>query len=202
MKITDIKQQAKRQDRYSVFVDGKYSFPLSEEELLAQGLKIGQEFNKAELEAIKGEAAIDKGAYRVLDLISRRPRSKWEIEDYLKRKDYKPEEVEKIIKKINKKGYIDDLSFAKRWIENRRLLKSTSKLKLRMELRQKRVEEEFIQRALENDEADDQEVIKDLIAKKRSQTRYQDKKKLIAYLARQGFNYSDIKDALKDTEQQ
>ncbi|HEX5798082.1 MAG TPA: RecX family transcriptional regulator [Candidatus Saccharimonadales bacterium] len=202
MKITDIKQQAKRQDRYSVFVDGKYSFPLSEEELLAQDLKIGQEFNKAELEAIKDEAVIDKGAYRVLDLISRRPRSRWEIEDYLKRKNYKPEEVEKIIKKINKKGYIDDLSFAKRWIENRRLLKSTSKLKLRMELRQKRVEEEFIQRALENDEADDQEVIKDLIAKKRSQTRYQDEKKLIAYLARQGFNYSDIKDALKDTEQQ
>jgi regulatory protein len=196
MKITDIRQQAKRQDRYSIFIDGKYSFSLSDNELLAQGLKVGKELSEAELDSIKNDAVIDKGVYRVLGLISRRSRSRWEIEDYLKRKDYKPDEVEKIIKKVDEKGYIDDLSFAKRWIENRRLLKSTSKLKLRMELRQKRVEEEFIQRALEDDEADDQGVIKDLIVKKRLQPRYQDDQKLIAYLARQGFNYSDIKAAL------
>jgi SOS response regulatory protein OraA/RecX len=65
-----------------------------------------------------------------------------------------------------------------------------------MELRQKRVEEELIQRALEDDEADDQEVIKDLIVKKRLQPRYQYDQKLIAYLARQGFNYNDIRQAL------
>ncbi|MEX2014431.1 MAG: RecX family transcriptional regulator [Candidatus Saccharimonadales bacterium] len=196
MKITDIKQQAKRQDRYSIFIDGKYSFPLSEGELLAQGLKIGQEFNKVELETIKDEAVVDKGVYMVLDLISRRPRSKWELEDYLRRKDYKPEEIEKIIINVDKKGYIDDFSFSKRWIENRRLLKSTSKLKLRMELRQKRIDEDIIRSALEEDQADEQEVLKELIEKKRTHTRYQDDQKLIAYLARQGFSYSDIKEAM------
>lgn len=196
MKITDIKQQAKRQDRYSIFIDGKYSFSLSEAELLAQSLKIGQEFNKAELETIKDEAAIDKGVYRVLNLIARRPRSRWEVEDYLKRKGYKSEEIEKITKNIEEKGHINDLDFAKRWTESRRLLKPISKRKLQMELRQKRVDDHIVQEALEEDETDEQEVLRELINKKRHQARYRDDQKLIAYLARQGFNYSDIKAVL------
>lgn len=196
MKITDVKQQVKRKDRYSIFVNGKYSFALSEGELLSTGLKAGQELSKDELSSLKDSAAIDKGVYGVLELISRRPRSKWEIKDYLKRKNYKSEEAARIISKLNDKGYINDLDFSKRWIENRRLLKPTSKRKLRMELRQKRVDDNIIQEALEDDRADEQEVLRELINKKRQQTRYKNSQKLIAYLARQGFNYPDIKEAL------
>ena len=43
MKITAIKQQVKRQDRYSIYGDGKYLFSFSESELLNSGIKIGQE---------------------------------------------------------------------------------------------------------------------------------------------------------------
>ncbi len=200
MKITDIKQQVKRRDRYSIFVDGKYSFALSESELLSQGLRVGKELTKEGLEAVKDDAVIDKGVYRVLDLISRRARSAWEIEDYLKRKSYKSEEIKKIIKAVEDKGYIDDLSFSKKWIENRRLLKSASLRKLRMELRQKRVNEDTIAKALEADTADEKQTLRELIVKKRRQTRYQDNQKLIAYLARQGFNYSDIKEVLDDKD--
>ncbi len=196
MKITDIKQQVKRQDRYSIFVDGKYSFALSESELISQGLKIGIEFSKNELEEIKNVATVDKGVYRVLNLISRRPRSRWEIEDYLKRKKYTPEEVTKILRAVDEKGYINDLDFSKRWVENRRLLKPTSKRKLRMELKQKRVSDEIIDKALEEDEADELAILRELIEKKRRQIRYKDNQKLMAYLARQGFSFQDIKEAL------
>lgn len=196
MKITDIKRQTKRRDRYSVFVDGKYSFSFSGSELLAQGLKIGTKFDSEELDAIKNTAAIDKGIYRVLDLISRRPRSKWEIEDYLNRKKYSAEEITKILSTLNTKGYINDEDFANRWVESRRLLKATSQRKLRMELRQKRIDEDIIKQALEADRTNEKEVLNELITKKRSQTRYQDNQKLIAYLARQGFSYSDIKEAM------
>jgi len=198
MKITDIKRQVKRTDRYSIYVDGKYSFALSESELLSQGLKIGQEFSAGELDSIKEDAVIDKGVYRVMDLLSRRPRSLWEIEDYLKRKDYAAEETAKIIQKLDGRGYIDDLEFSRRWIENRRLLKPTSKRKLRMELRQKRIADEIIGNVLDEDETDELSVLKELISKKRRRTRYQDDQKLIAFLARQGFNYGDIKDAMDD----
>jgi regulatory protein len=200
VKITNIKQQLKRHDRYSIFIDGKYSFTLSESELLTKAIRVGQELSNRELDKLKDSAVIDKGIYRVMELISRRPRSRWEIEDYLKRKKYEPQETEQIISALDKKGYIDDLDFAKRWVDNRRLLKPISKRKLILELRQKRVSDETIQAVLEEDETDETDVLSELIEKKRRQTKYQDKQKLIGFLSRQGFNYGDIKEALEDSK--
>ena len=77
MKITDIKQQAKRADRYSIYVDEKYAFSLSDSELLNLGLHVGQEFGAGELEDLKDKAVLDKAYDRALNLIARRPRSRW-----------------------------------------------------------------------------------------------------------------------------
>lgn len=198
MKITDIKQQVKRNDRYSIYGDDKYIFSLSENELLNLGLKIGQEFNKDELEELRTKAVLDKAFDRSLNLISRRRRSTWEMQQYLKQKDYETEIIETILNMLSIKGYLDDAAFAEAWINSRRLLKNTSKRRLQQELRAKRVPDEIISQALENDQADESEVLKELIAKKRTQTRYQDREKLMAYLIRQGYNYSDIKGALAE----
>lgn len=198
MKITDIKQQVKRKDRYSIYIDNKYSFALSESGLIGMGLKIGDEFSSEDLTNFKKSADIDKGIYRCLDLISRRPRSRWELEDYLKRKGYDAEQTSQIILELNDKGYINDHDFARRWVDNRRLLKSISDRRLRLELRQKRVDDSVVDIVLEENPADQKAIIKELIEKKQRQTRYKDKEKLIAYLARQGFYYGDIKEALEE----
>ncbi len=196
MKITEIKQQVKRQDRYSIFVDGKYSFSLSENELMKSGVRVDKEFSKDELAELKDTAVLDKAYMRCLDLLARRARSEWEIRDYLRRKDYEPEVIELIIQRLLRAKYIDDFAFGKSWVANRRSLKSTSKRKLTQELKQKRLDDSVINQVLEEDETDEQEVLKELITKKRNQSRYQDEQKLIAYLLRQGFNYSDIKETI------
>lgn len=199
MKITTIKQQLKRTDRYSVYVDDKYIFSLSEAELLNSGLKKGQEFTEAELADLKQTAVIDKGYDRVLNLISHRVRSEWEIQDYLKRKQYDESTIQAIVAKLQTRGYIDDTAFAKRWVENRRLLKPVSRRRLIQELKQKRVDAAIIEQILAADKGDEITVLKDLIARKRRQTKYQDDLKLAQYLARQGFSYADIKAALADS---
>lgn len=200
MKITDIKQQIKRKDRYSIFIDGKYGFALSESGLLSSGLKIGRELTGQELEELKSFSSQDKGLYRVLELLARRPRSEGEIKDYLKKKGYSEEEREKILNTLSAKAYINDESFATAWVESRRLLKPTSKRKLRLELRQKKISDEVISKVMEDDTADEKEIIKELIAKKSQQSRYKDRQKLMQFLARQGFNYPDIKAAFDEEE--
>lgn len=196
MKITDIKQQVKRVDRYSIYVDGKYAFPLGESELLNIGLRIGQEFTDLELEQLKQKAVIDKGFDRALNLIMRRPRSEWELRDYLKRKDYDETCTGSVLVRLKERGYVDDADFAGRWVESRRLLKNTSKRRLHQELKQKRVPDEIINEVIENDDTDEREVLRELVEKKRKQTKYQDKTKLMQYLSRQGYNYGDIKEAM------
>lgn len=198
MKITAIKQQVKRSDRYSVFVEGKYSFSLSESGLLKTGLTNGQDINENDLSLLRNEALIDKAKTKAFDLLSRRPRSKWELEDYLGRKGYETEIIESTLNMLSNLGYVNDSDFAKRWISDRRLLKSTSKRRLTQELRQKKVPDDIIKEALSTDDTDEREVLKDLIARKRRQSRYQDNTKLIQYLARQGFNYDAIKEVLDE----
>lgn len=198
MKITDIKQQVKRQDRYSVYIDKKYSFSLSEGELLKAGLRIGQEFSEQELDELRQKAETDKAMMRAYDQLSRRARSEWEMRDYLKRKDYDNDLINLVVDRLKDRNYLDDREFARAWIENRRLLKKTSKRKLAQELKAKRVDDAIIDEALAQDETDEQAVLRELIAKKRTQSRYQDEQKLIAFLARQGFGYGDIKSALQE----
>lgn len=196
MKITAIKQQVKRQDRYSIYVDEKYLFSFSQSELLNSGIKVGQELSGEELAELQSTAVTDKAYDRVLNLISHRPRSEWEIRDYLRRKDLTDHAITTVVNRLREGGYLDDVDFAKRWVATRRLLKSTSKRRLSQELRQKRVANDIISVVLEEDETDERDVLRELIDQKRRQAKYQDNLKLMQYLSRQGFSYDHIKSVL------
>lgn len=200
MNITDIKQQEKLKGRYSIFVDDKYAFSLSDTALLDAKLTVGQELTQDELAAYKQMSTDDKLYGQVLRYLAIRSRSRWEIETYFKRKNVSSETAEKIFTKLQQLGLVDDKKFAKSWVENRRLLKPTSKRRLQLELKQKRISQDVIDEVLSEDETDETTVLKELITRKRKQAKYQDNEKLMAYLSRQGFNYGDIKDALEDRE--
>lgn len=197
MKITAIKQQVKRQNRYSIFVDEKYAFSLSENALLDQKIRIGLEVTPAELQALKDASKIDKAYSLTLAFVARRSRSEWELRDYFRRKDIDEDAGELIIGRLKNFGYVNDLSFARSWVDNRRLLKPISRRRLTMELRQKRVADDVVRQVLEEDETSDRDTLKDLVDRKRKQTRYQDDMKLMQYLVRQGYSYDDVKSALK-----
>jgi regulatory protein len=196
MKITAIKQQVKRADRYSIFVDGKYAFSLSDTALLDSKLVNGQELTEAEVKRFKQVSEDDKLYNNALAYATLRPRSSWEMEQYLRRKKCAPALEKKTLDKLSGIGLIDDDNFARSWVANRRLLKPVSKRKLLQELRAKRVPDAAAKKALDEDEADEQAVLAELITRKRKQTKYKDDRKLMQYLAGQGFNYGDIKDAL------
>lgn len=199
MNITAIKTQVKREGRYSIFVDGKYSFSLSADSLLDAGLTNGQELDEADIQAYKKLSSDDRAYGLALEYVARRMRSEGELRDYFRRKKYEPDLAEQIITRLARNGHVDDEEFARRWVENRRLLKATSARRLQLELQQKKVPHDIIQSVLSEDNTDEHVVLRELIARKRKQSRYQDNQKLIAYLARQGFNYDDIKLAVGET---
>lgn len=200
MKITAIKQQVKRQNRYSIFVDEKYAFSLSESALLDQKIRIGLELSPDELQALKEASKIDKAYNLTLAFVARRSRSEWELRDYFRRKDIDEDAGELILGRLKDFGYVNDLSFARSWVDNRRLLKPVSRRRLVMELRQKHVADDIVRQVLEEDETSDRDTLKDLVERKRKQTRYQDDMKLMQYLVRQGYSYGDVKSALRAEE--
>lgn len=197
MKITSVKQQIKRSDRCSIYLDGIYSFSLSERELLRSGLFSGQELTVAEVNKYKKLSQTDKIYGLVLNLIARRTRSSKEITDYLARKGLDLQEIEFILNKLSKGRLVDDWDFARRWVQNRRELKNASNRKLRLELRVKGINSEIINEVMADSWNEEQQALLKLITKMRRQNKYQDDQKLMQYLARQGFNFSDIKSALE-----
>ncbi|MGI9027747.1 MAG: RecX family transcriptional regulator [Candidatus Saccharimonadales bacterium] len=196
MTITKIEAQIKQKGRYSIFIDDAFAFGLSELGLINSGLRLNQELSSRELATFKEEAKTDKIYNQTLGLIARRPRSEWEVRDYLKRKATDPEAADAIINRLNGRGYIDDQDFAQRWVESRRLRGPISKRKLEIELRTKRIHDSVIKAVLNHDESDEYDVLLLEIKKKRRQPRYQDDKRLMQYLARQGYSYDDIKRGL------
>jgi regulatory protein len=197
MKITAITTQVKRAGRYSIFIDGKYALSLSDSALLESKIVTGMELSEAEKEALDQKATQDKIYGQVLRYLSLRPRSKWEIEMYLKRKKTSPPLVPTILNELSKYKYIDDLGFSRSYLNNALLLHPTSRRKLILELKQKHVSESIISEAMEElDEDSEVSALAEIITKKRRISRYQDDMKLMQYLSRQGFSYGDIKIAI------
>lgn len=190
-----VKQQVRRPNRYSIYIDGKYTLSLGQDALLNSGLYDGKELSRTELTELKKLAATDKAYASALNLVSIRPRSEGELHDYFARKSVDKTTASQVVARLRNAGLVNDLDFARAWVNNRRQLKNASTRRLQMELRQKHVPDDIISQVLEDNKTeDDRQSLKNLIAKK--QSRYPDRQKFMQYLARQGFAYSDIQSAL------
>lgn len=209
MKITNLTSQQKDKNRINVFVDGKYRFSLNIFQVGELGIKVGNEYTEEELIGLEAESQFGKVYTRALEYCLSRPHSAKEVRDYLYRKtrdtrtqtgDIKkgvsPEITQRVFDRLVERNYINDEKFASYWFENRNLKKGTSMRKMVAELRAKGVENAIIESLLASSGRSDNEEIQKIIAKKRS--RYPDEQKLIAYLARQGFNYDDIREGLAE----
>ncbi|MEP7204868.1 MAG: regulatory protein RecX [Candidatus Saccharibacteria bacterium] len=211
MKITSITIQARDKNRVNVSVDGKYRFSLGFYQLASLGIKVGAEYDEAELNTLEQESSFGKLYGRALEYNLMRPHSAKEVRDYLYRKTrptrtktgelkegVSPESTTRVFERLTEKGYINDELFARHWIENRSLKKGVSKRKLSAELSIKGVDRTIIERLLDETERTDADELHKIILKKRS--RYPDEQKLIAYLARLGFSYDDIRSAINMDE--
>jgi regulatory protein len=211
MKITAVTAQVKDKNRVSVMVDGNYRFSLDIYQYADLGLRVGKEYTEEELLGLEAESQFGKVYARALEYCLMRPHSAKEVRDYLYRKTRDsrtkigemrkgvPAEITtRVFDRLVEKGYVNDEKFARYWIENRNLAKGASQRKLTAELRAKGVSQTVIGQLLEESVRSDEEELQKVIAKKRA--RYPDDQKLMQYLARQGFGYDDIKQALTTSD--
>lgn len=207
MKITAITAQQKDKNRLNVMVDGKYRFSLDIFQYADLGIKVGKDYSEEELHALETESQFGKVYARALEYCLMRPHSSREVRDYLYRKTrdtrtktgetkkgVAPEITERVFERLIEKGYIDDEKFTRYWVENRSLTKGASQRKLQAELQAKGVDRTIIEQQLTASSRSDDDELAKVIAKKRN--RYPDDQKFMQYLARQGFSYDDIKQAL------
>lgn len=203
-KITDLKPQTKRTDRYNLYLDGSYKFPVSANTVLATGLHVGLDISEEELTKVQEAAEIGNAHDKALNFLDLRRRSTKEIRDYLWRKEFEPPVIQAVIDRLTRAGLLNDEEFARAWIRDRLLLKPKSKRALSAELFAKGISREITDKVLSELDGDDElSALRDSINRKLRQTKYATREnddKLIAALAREGYRYSDIKSCLLQTD--
>ncbi len=200
MKITSIKQQIKNPERVSIFVDGKYEFSLSLDELVKYKLKNDDELDKADVKRFKKISADGKLRGRALEWLMNRPHSEREFRDYLYRKKVESEQIDSLVNEFTEKGYLDNAKFAA-WFTELQARRSKSDRAIRSELFKKGIGREVVDEVIEDGAGSESKRLRAVIEKKRKLSRYQkDPQKLMQYLVSQGFSWQSVKEELASNQ--
>ena len=125
------------------------------------------------------------------------------MRDYLIKKKAPDDVIERIITSLLEHKFLNDEAFARSWVLNRARLKPKGKTLLKIELRQKGITDDIVQKVLaevQEEIPSELEQAKSLIAKKmermKDDSREQTYSKVGGFLARRGFSWDVIKKAI------
>lgn len=198
--ITSIKAQ-KSKKRVNINLDGVFGFGLDLENFMKLQLKVNQELTQKEINEIIKKGNLQKSFDKTLRFAMVRPRSVKEVNDYFKRKEIDESLHQTIIDKLVKLELLDDIKFAKWWVDQRQAFSPKSKRILSSELRIKGIKQEIINNTLDDTEIDEVKIAKELIEKKKYKWQKYDEKirkqKISQYLAGKGFGWNVVNDVLK-----
>jgi regulatory protein len=193
--ITAIKAQKRNRQRVSIYLDGQFAFGLSR--YVAAWLKPGRKLTEADIERLQQEDTYEIAFQKALQFINHRPRSVEETRRRLLEKGFSDEVVQVTLEKLIDKHWLNDLDFARQWIENRNTFRPRSNRLLTYELRLKGVADDDITQALEKYGGDENALAYQAGIKKAKQCRHEAKpdfiKKVGGYLTRRGFHYGIVK---------
>ena len=199
--ITLIKPQRNGR-RVNVYLDGVFGFGIDLDNLVLSGIKVNKEFTEEEIKKIIKKAEFQKTYDKFLKFATLRPRSEKELRDWLKRKKVHESLHKDLFNRLKHLDLINDLEFAKWWVEQRQAFRPKSKRILNSELRMKGIKKEIIEKVLGEEKIDEEKIARQLLEKKAYKWKglepYKAKQKMSQYLAGKGFSWEIISKIFKD----
>ncbi len=196
--VTAISSQKRNRERVNIFLDGEYAFSLSR--IVAAKLQIGQLLSQTTIDGLLSEDSVESAKQRAFRFVSYRPRSVWEMKQYLIRKGYEESTIESVIERLQELKMLDDREFAQYWVEQRETFKPRSRRALQHELFKLGIERKLIEEVV--DKVDETVAAHRAATKKMNiwgkYSRKDFREKMIPYLQRRGFNYATADKATTD----
>ena len=186
--ITTIEVDKRRKDRVKILLDDAFAFSLGTEVATEQGLHVGQALSDPQIEVLGKANLLQRCLNVALRFLSCRPRSEAEIRMRLRR-GFDQKTIDSVILQLKARRMIDDVAFAKFWIENRESFSPRSERMLTLELKRKGIAVEVIDEVLEGIDEDGAAY---RAAQKKARSLSQEdydvfRRKLGAFLRRRGF---------------
>lgn len=199
--ITRIEKQAKRRQRYNIYVDGEYRFSVHEDVLIRHHLTKGMTLDQQRLQYIAKDEENHQAYLQAIRFLSRRARSSKELEQKLLEKEYDIKTIEQVMEKLVKHGYLDDAHYAKMLAEQRSQSGGKGRRWIRQELSAKGLSEAHIEAAIAHIDDDTEFKHAYALALKRWGRQSDDehiarKRKVNNFLLRRGYSYEIVRQVL------
>jgi regulatory protein len=191
--ISGLEIQKNNKSRVNVHLDGEYAFSLGLME--AAPLRKGQVLSDTDIARLQEADSLTLAYERAVRFLANRPRSTSEIRRKLAEKKTPSAIVETVIGRLQAAGYLNDVEFAKYWVQNRQESSPRGAMALRMEMREKGVPSSIIDDVLADQDA---ETLALRAAEKkvrtlRRSTKQDFRQKMTSFLMRRGFDYETVR---------
>lgn len=196
MIITSIEKENKK---YKIFIDDSYTFSLYFSEIKQYNLREQEEISSDTIEYIGSEIVVKRGMSYLNHLLAKRDYTKKELYEKLNKAGYIDAYIENITKKLEEKNLVNDLSYAKRFVEQ--MVSKKSRRWIILTLQQKGIEKEILDEALMGLELDEYDAAKNQLLKKvknKNNLTFEEQGKLYSFLLRKGFTSSTIFKVMND----
>lgn len=191
-KITALTFQKKNRQRVNVYLDGEFAFGISH--ILAAWLKVGQEINAEKISELQQEDAREVAFQSALRYLNYKPRSEEQVREHLRQRQTPEEVVDLVVSRLKDNGMLDDVRFARNWVEQSQEHRPRSRRAIAFELKRKGIAPDVIKESLQKvNEAELAYQAAARQSKKLAGLGWADfRLKLTRFLVQQGFDYEYI----------
>lgn len=201
--ITKIERQKRDANRFNIYIDGDYATSVHEDVLVQHRLHKGQELQEDVWLALLSDEEENKVKQQALRYISFMRRTREEVARHLQEKGNAPETVALVLTWLQSCGYIDDRTYARDWVAERRRLKGKGRYALKRELRLKGIDERWISEALHLiDDEDERELARTWAHKRYEHVKHlawpRIERRIGSFLARRGFSHELTMSVLRE----
>lgn len=200
MKITNLEPQKKYKNRLNVYIDGEFAFGIDEFDAARLRLKEGKEITEAELCNIKNDVLFSSAKDYALKLVSTNFYTEHAVKNKLKNRKYDDETIERTIVFLKEYNFINDIDYAKKYIEECVNIKKYGKHKIKAMLKEKGISSEITEDAMsyyDFEETESRNLFPLMKKKLGGNFDYKNTAKAKRYFVSHGYDYAAVDSVLK-----
>ena len=195
--ITKVEVQKKDKNRVNLYIDEEFYCGLDLDTCVKYGLKKDLELSDEKLKIVIFDAQKNDAFNKSVNYLGSALKTKKQLRDYLKKKEFSEEIIEYVIEKMVEYRYLDDAHFVDSYYKTYKNKYGNNKMKYN--LISKGVSKTIVEEYFDNLEEDNSEVLYNLALKKlgnKEKTR-ENLDKVYRFLVSRGFDFDEVTSVIK-----
>lgn len=203
--ITKIARQKNNPERYNIYLNEEYAFPVDEAILIDFGLTKGKVLEEFDIQEIAYEDEIRKAFNKALNFLSYQMRSEHEVKKKLLALEFGEAVILEAVQKLKSYGFLNDETYSKALLDTKKATMKKGPRAIRQDLMKKGIDKNLQDEVLETYSQEEQvklatQLAEKVIRSEKKKTPAQVKSKIQDFLIRKGYSFSIVDEVLGQVE--